>query len=202
MIADPLDFLRDSAANLGREVRDLTNYALDLPGFVECSGSVSANKHHYGTGGLLRHTAEVVMLCTQNRAAAVSAGHDIPVDVLFLAAVFPDVGKVWDYTSTQLRIYACGTHALFGSPKWETTPHKRLIHHINRSAIEWTRAVAATGCGKTIEDEVLHAILSHHGAFGSSVQPKTRVAWLLHLCDQISARMDDADRLDLGVPFK
>lgn len=31
----------------------------------------------------------------------------------------------------------------------------------------------------------------------SPVAQKTRVAWLLHLCDGISARMDDAETLDV-----
>ena len=44
-------------------------------------------------------------------------------------------------------------------------------------------------------DEVLHAILSHHGRreYGSPVSPSTRIAWLLHLCDSISARMFDCN---------
>jgi 23S rRNA maturation-related 3'-5' exoribonuclease YhaM len=60
--------------------------------------------------------------------------------------------------------------------------------------------VAETGLFKDIEDEVLHAILAHHGfqEFGSPVQPNSKVAWLLHLCDSISARMDDVDKMDIS----
>jgi 23S rRNA maturation-related 3'-5' exoribonuclease YhaM len=48
-------------------------------------------------------------------------------------------------------------------------------------------------------DSVLHAILAHHGRreAGSPVAPKSRIAWLVHLSDQISARMADADTLDI-----
>jgi 3'-5' exoribonuclease len=44
-------------------------------------------------------------------------------------------------------------------------------------------------------DNVLHAILAHHGSreWGSPVVPLTKLAWMLHLCDGISARMDDAE---------
>ena len=50
-----------------------------------------------------------------------------------------------------------------------------------------------------IEDEVLHCILSHHGqrAWGSPVAPKSIEAWILHLCDGLSARADDYKTLDL-----
>jgi 3'-5' exoribonuclease len=52
---------------------------------------------------------------------------------------------------------------------------------------------------RDIEEEVLHAILSHHGMrqWGSPVAPKSRLAWLLHLADSMSARMADADTLDV-----
>jgi len=50
-----------------------------------------------------------------------------------------------------------------------------------------------------LHDKVLHAILAHHGCreAGSPVAPKTREAWLVHFCDGISARMDDADTWDI-----
>jgi 23S rRNA maturation-related 3'-5' exoribonuclease YhaM len=75
-----------------------------------------------------------------------------------------------------------------------------LIHHISRSAIIWAEAASRlyTNYSKYYEP-VLHAILAHHGfrEAGSPVAPKTRVAWLVHLCDNISARMDDADTFDI-----
>jgi len=48
-----------------------------------------------------------------------------------------------------------------------------------------------------MHDEVLHAILAHHNLreWGSPISPATRTAWLLHLCDSISARMDDGERI-------
>jgi len=45
-------------------------------------------------------------------------------------------------------------------------------------------------------DAVLHCILSHHGRreWGSAVAPSSREAWLVHLADMKSARMDSYDK--------
>jgi 23S rRNA maturation-related 3'-5' exoribonuclease YhaM len=48
------------------------------------------------------------------------------------------------------------------------------------------------------QDNITHNILSHHGqrAYGSPVFPATREAWVLHLADNLSARLDDCDKHD------
>lgn len=77
------------------------------------------------------------------------------------------------------------------SEGWCAVDHKNKIHHITRSAIVWNSASERLqSCER---DEVTHAILAHHGRreWGSPVIPQTRMAWLLHLCDGISARIDD-----------
>jgi 3'-5' exoribonuclease len=169
-------------------VSDVAKCVFDLPEFPIWSACVGG-KHHYGKGGLLRHTAEVVALCSINQAFLAQRGHPINDKVLFLAALFHDVGKIWDYEPVPETEYK----------EWRGTAHKRNIHHISRSGIVWTKAVAETGQCKEIEDEVLHCILSHHGLreWGSPVFPKSREAWILHLCDGLSARADDCDKVDL-----
>ncbi len=171
----------------------LGEYLLAVPGFATCSGSCKEVHHHYGTGGLQQHTWEVVTLCMQNEALLFSWGKPTDPKALFLAAAYHDIGKLWDYELDPG--YPAGLQPGF----WRGTPHKRLIHHISRSALIWSAAVRETGQGSHWEDDVLHAILSHHGQreWGSPVAPKTRLAWLLHLSDQISARGDDCDRLDV-----
>ena len=86
--------------------------------------------------------------------------------------------------------------------KWKETKHKRLIHHISRSAIEWSNSFDVEWEWEYKEkyhDEVLHAILAHHGCreWGSPVAPYSKVAWLLHLSDSMSARMNDCDKFDI-----
>jgi 3'-5' exoribonuclease len=109
---------------------------------------------------------------------------DVDRQKLFLAALFHDVGKMWDYEPIDAYSF-----------EWRANYHKKAIHHISRSALVWNEAKIKHNF-KDDEDEVLHAILSHHGSkeWGSSVQPTTRLAWILHLCDSLSARMDDCDK--------
>lgn len=197
---DPLTYLRQTAATLGDDVATLTERVLTYPGFTTCTGSIQ-NRHHYGEGGLLRHTAEVAQLCMLNHGEVVRDDWVQPGQLskraLWLAAVTHDWAKVHDYSPHRKVVAAYGDTVAYGNTTWEKTPHHRLIHHVSRSAILWSQAVAETNLCRDIEEEVTHAILAHHGTHGSAMMPKTRVAWMLHLCDQISARMDDADRVDL-----
>jgi hypothetical protein len=79
-----------------------------------------------------------------------------------------------------------------------------MIHHISRSAITWSHVwrdfeMTTPGIPVNYHDPVLHAILAHHGSrqYGSPVAPKSQVAWMLHLCDSVSARMDDWNKMDV-----
>lgn len=163
------------------------------------SGSSKPEQHHYGRGGLAIHTLEVVRLCLLNHDYFCAIGKPAIEDSrgevkIFLAALYHDAGKMWDYQPKNAEY-----------TEWEGGEHKRRIHHISRSAIEWSLAVRAAAKYKEVEiepedeDDVLHAILAHHGqrAWGSPVTPATRLAWLLHLCDGLSARIDDCQKMDI-----
>lgn len=177
----------------------LTKSLVDLPEFQLCSGSSKEQQHHYGDHGLLIHTKEVVSTCLKMQSFYPQ--YNIDRAELFLAALYHDAGKTYDYEQVD---------NMYRTAKvWQGTEHKRKIHHISRSAIIWTKNVAKlpdSGDGfdginkwkQKYEDPVLHAILAHHGQrqWGSPVAPKSRVAWLLHLCDGISARLYDADSWD------
>jgi 3'-5' exoribonuclease len=157
------------------------------PQFEFWSGSHQECYHHYGKGGLVRHTLEVVELGLHTIPTLDLCGKVDSIEY-FLAALFHDTGKMFDYT----------TDDKFKA--FESAPHKRYIHHISRSALIWHDVASKfSEINDRYHDSVLHAILAHHGLreYGSPVAPKTRVAWLLHLCDGISARMDDAETLDV-----
>lgn len=175
-----LDELKQQAELIG--VTNIANYLLLDERFSIWSGSSKPEQHHYGTGGLLTHTYEVVQMCLDVREKWYQ---NLDGRTLFLAALMHDWGKIWDYR-------------LISDNVWGSADHKRVIHHISRSAIEWSKAVERTGECKDIELDVTHAILAHHGQreYGSPVAPKSAIAWLLHLCDGISARLNDCDRLD------
>ena len=148
-------------------------------GFFGWSGSSSPENHHYGDGGLAKHTVEVVRLC---ESTVKTLNHnDVDMPALLTAALWHDYGKMWDYEKVE--------------GVWRGSPHKRLIHHIPRSAIEWEKyANSEPGDLKdSFIDKVTHCILSHHGRrdWGSPIAPCSKEAWILHLCDNLSARMDD-----------
>lgn len=178
--------------SINSDIRDLADVVLDNPSFRVWTGGLKG-RHHYGTGLLLKHTYEVVSLCMQQAETFKAWGReDINLRVLFLAALYHDYGKVWDYAPAW---------AGYGSlESYRSTSHHRLIHHINRSVIEFSLAVERSGLSLNLntQDQVIHAILSHHGSpnLGSPVMPKTREAWILHLCDSMSAWMDGADLME------
>ena len=172
-----IDNLWAMAKNEGENVVKVSARVLNNPKFGICAGSSEAGAHHGYDGGLAEHTEEVVRLCLQNKLLL--KADSVNDAIVFMAALFHDVGKIWDYQKAE-----DGT--------WIGTDHKRNIHHISRSGIEWMIAsehIFHNG----IRDRVLHCILAHHGLreWGSPVAPKSQEAWLLHICDQLSARMND-----------
>ena len=181
---NPKKKLIDKACDLG--IHDIAAFVIADPRFVLWSGSSKPNQHHYGKGGLCQHTSEVVDLCFSTIETLYLKEID-PVEI-YLSALFHDSGKMWDYEPANEEY-----------TEWVGTEHKRTIHHISRSAIFWNQACSANHLKYSkYADSVTHNILSHHGyrEWGSPVMPKTKTAWLLHLCDGISARMDDATKLD------
>jgi 3'-5' exoribonuclease len=194
--------LIDRANRLG--VYDIASVVIDDPRFELWSGSSKEHQHHYGKGGLIQHTYEVVELCIANYMLLKL---DVDPIELYLSALFHDCGKMWDYEphledTSDPRGHDPSYKVDYNS--WHGTEHKRLIHHISRSALVWNSACIQHSFkyGK-YADSVTHNILSHHGQreWGSPVMPKTKAAWLLHLCDGISARMNDADKCDFVKNF-
>jgi 3'-5' exoribonuclease len=175
--------LIDQAKTLGNDVYKVAAELLEDSRFDIWSGSSKPEQHHYGKHGLTIHTHEVMAL-------AFSAKSNLQLDIdpfeLYFSVLFHDSGKTYDYITVD-------------NINFSSAPHKRLIHHISRSALIWHDASQIVPqIHDKYHDSVLHNILAHHGRreHGSPVMPKTRAAWLLHLCDSISARMNDCDRLD------
>lgn len=164
---------------------------LNNPDFKVWSGS-TGDKHHYGNGGLVEHVYEVIQL-----SLTVNSTFDIDKkvneDLIFLAGLYHDLGKMKDY--------------IFNGSEWVSSSHKKLIHHISRSALDWHAAYlkAEQDVNNPVSEsefeDVLHAILAHHGLkeWGSPVEPITPLAYLLHYCDGISARFDDWNRIHKDV---
>lgn len=173
-----VDKLRNIAKEFSPEVIALAEVVLGNPDFGTWTGSGGEGQHHYGTGQLAQHTLEVVDLCLVTNDYYHSLGKGVPKDLLYLAALFHDLGKLTDYELKE--------------GVWTSAEDKYKVHHISRSAIAWSKHTDdLTWLTKEQKDEVLHAILAHHGRreWGSPVEPRTRMAWLLHLSDNMSAKI-------------
>ena len=151
-------------------------------GFVSWSACRFPDGHHYGWGGMGEHLLEVVKTCLNMADFYIERGYQIDKKLLFIAALFHDVGKYYDYEPVGL-----GTD-------WDATDHKFKIHHISKGYLIWNQTVDAGKYGFTEEfvEHVSHCILSHHRApeWGSPVEPQTMEAVILHHCDSISASIN------------
>lgn len=177
--------------NIQKEINpllnDLTNTILEDERFPVWSGCSHETGHHYGKGGLAQHTLEVIETTLQMHLYHKT---DVPREKIFLSALYHDVGKMWDYEPViQWKNYMGKTDY----NTWTSTQHKDRIHHLPKSAIIWSKAIDKEKHDvlQSWEDDVLHAILAHHGQreWRSPVQPQTPLAHILHLCDSISARV-------------
>jgi 3'-5' exoribonuclease len=182
-----VDELFNIAKSFGKNIALLSKEVLDEENFGIWTASLD-NKHHYGTGGLAQHTLEVVQVALNANKTLKS---NVDESELYLACLYHDVGKLWDYRKVE---------TMNDDDEWEGTLHKRTIHHISRSALFWHDAIIRhPQVYDKYHDNVLHAILAHHGCreWGSPVSPFTKCAWLLHLADSMSARMNDCDKFDI-----
>lgn len=181
------------------DVYSFTKSVLTDERFPLWSGSSRKEQHHYGKSGLAIHTHEVVELCLQ------SANYfDIPQiqkQMLLIAAIFHDAGKMWDYQPIDItddfvnNKDGSKTIIKHAFQEWKSSDHKYRIHHITRSALCWNDAFYSSERPDWLDnetsDEITHAILAHHGRkeWGSPVEPKSKIAWILHTCDMMSARV-------------
>lgn len=185
--------------NKCRDFPVFTDPVLDDPKFSEWSGGGSETHHHYGDGGLIKHTYEVFeyaeLIAMQHNSTCVGWENRINPTELFISVIWHDYGKIWDYQKVD---GVWGKH----------NNHARQIHHISRSALEFNKHclnildedfLDRKGNVDINPDNIIHNILSHHGqrAYGSPVAPATREAWILHLADNLSARLDDCNKHDI-----
>ncbi|NLN86406.1 MAG: HD domain-containing protein [Syntrophomonadaceae bacterium] len=142
-----------------------------------CRSSAAKSIHHNYSGGLLEHTIEVVDLCI--RAADVFP--TINRDLVITGALLHDIGKIVELDTKVAPQY---------------TPQGRLIGHLvlgTEMVAQVIRDLRAEGAEFPPELEWMleHMILSHHGSleFGSPVVPMFPEALLLHVMDNLSAKM-------------
>jgi 3'-5' exoribonuclease len=142
------------------------------------SSAPAAMRHHHAyLGGLLEHTAGVVVLCQ----AAANQYTEVNRDLLLTGALLHDIGKIQSYK---------------GKLGFEGTDQGKLIGHLVlgvqmvMEAIYKLRDLRGSDFFPlTMELPLVHLMLSHHGRleWGSPMEPVLLEACLLHHADHMDA---------------
>lgn len=153
----------------------LKKYYIEHEKFIKAFKFSSAAKtiHHGFVGGLLQHTLSVTKLCDHYAKTYPVINRDL----LITAAIFHDIGK---------------TRELSAFPMNDYTDDGQLLGHIMIGAEMVHDAVRTIpGFPRTLESELKHCILSHHGEleYGSPKKPAMAEALALSLADITDARM-------------
>lgn len=163
---DYLDYMTSEYHIPDPHLRATCKVVIENNTFQTCWGG--EKHHHMYDGGLLVHTAEVLENCRNWHSAT---GYDS--NILLTAAVCHDFMKIKDYVRE--------------GDKMVSAPYKKLIHHVQGSAI-WVAQELDGLVKPEMIDQICHCILSHHGRreWGSPVEPQTKEACILHFADMMS----------------
>jgi 23S rRNA maturation-related 3'-5' exoribonuclease YhaM len=88
------ELLRSMAVKMD-VVQVYDEFLYQYPDFVHWSGSCKKNLHHYGIGGLARHTWEIVDV-GMNIIPQLNLCGKVDPREYYLAALFHDTGKLFD----------------------------------------------------------------------------------------------------------
>ena len=174
---------RALAAELERAGRDLENE--HLRGLFElmvsdedfwtafCEAPAAKAMHHARTGGLLEHSVSCLKI-----ARALSERYQVDRDLLVFGAIFHDVGKVrelsWDRGAFSY-----------------TTEGRLLGHVVLGERLVSSYVAAIPDFPEELALRLSHLLISHQGEteYGSPERPKTLEALLVHLVDNLDARV-------------
>ena len=176
-VEEMMGYLRRTAESLeDSNLRDLLNRFLEDEGFVKAFQRSPAAKglHHVYLGGLLEHTASVVKICE----SILDEYEGIHRDLLLAGAMLHDVGKIEELGFEK------------GVPDY--TDRGRLLGHIVIGAqMVGERIRSLSGFPPSLELELLHIIISHHGehVWGSPKRPKTIEALVVHYVEDLDAKV-------------
>ena len=138
-----------------------------------CEAPAAKGMHHARIGGLLEHS-----VCCLRIAHAIAEVYPVDRDLLLFGAIFHDVGKVRELS--------------WGGGGFAYTTEGRLLGHVVLGERLVTSHVAALpGFPEELALRISHVLLSHQGEieYGSPERPKTLEALLVHLVDNLDARV-------------
>ncbi|MDY7035576.1 MAG: OB-fold nucleic acid binding domain-containing protein [Thermodesulfobacteriota bacterium] len=136
------------------------------------------NFHHCYLGGLLEHTLSVCGMIKH----AIGHYEDLEGDLLLTGAFLHDIGKIKEY---KFNIHI------------DFTDEGRLLGHLVLGIAMLDEKLAGIkGFPQELAFRLKHLILSHHGQyeFGSPKRPKFLEAFVLHLIDDLDAKMNGVGR--------
>ncbi len=131
--------------------------------------------HHNYIGGLLEHTLYIMR--TVNALYPIYAHLGLNKDLLTTGALLHDIGKIYEYSFSRII---------------EMTPMGRLVGHIYLSTHIVDQAISKIeGFPDELRLQLLHILLGHHGQleYGSPKLPMTKEAMLLHMLDDLDAKL-------------
>jgi 3'-5' exoribonuclease len=135
--------------------------------------SAAKSVHHGFVGGLLEHTLGVVKLC-----GYYASNYEIlNRDLLFTAAVFHDMGKLYEISSF---------------PENDYTDDGQLLGHIMIGVeIIGAKMREIPGFPAKLSSELKHCIIAHHGEleYGSPKKPALAEAVALNFADNADAKL-------------
>ncbi|HHO76192.1 MAG TPA: HD domain-containing protein [Deltaproteobacteria bacterium] len=158
-------------------LKTLLDGIFSRPGIKDAFIKAPAAKgiHHNYIGGLLEHT--LAMLKSIDALYPVYAHLGINRDLLITGAILHDIGKIYEYSYNRVI---------------DMTPEGRLVGHIYLSAHMVDQEIAGMeGFPGELRLQLLHLILGHHGQleFGSPKLPMTKEAVMLHMIDDLDAKL-------------
>lgn len=145
--------------------------------------SAAKTVHHAFVGGLLEHTLGVTRICV----FFTKYYPLLQYDLLIPAAMFHDIGKIWEISKF---------------PENDYTDDGQLLGHI-AMGYEWIgkRIDTIENFPKKMESELKHCILAHHGEleYGSPKKPALIEAMALNIADIADDRMEMMTELLSGT---
>jgi len=142
--------------------------------------TAAIKNHHALEGGLLMHTVSMVKLCD-----FVVGFYDnnvdrqrIDRDLVVTGAILHDIGKTIGYSVENFL---------------DINDEESLISHVNIGyGMVLEKINSIKGFPEKTRQELLHIILSHHGAkeFGAPVEPQTLEAIIIYNIDRLDADID------------
>jgi len=147
------------------------------------------NVHHARRGGLVEHVAQMLRAAE----AIASVYPALNRDLLLTGVLFHDAGKMWEnnFPKDSLQM----PYDLYGELLGHISIGAELVNRLwlkMRQEPVFESWKEFSPDSELVRVHLLHLVIAHHGekGFGSPVEPKTPEAWVLHLVDNLDAKLE------------